>query len=285
MCDHSKSSFKSLKQYNVTRSSCVYVLQVTFQLPETMSCDWMFLCVHTPSHVSAFWNNGTWLGHLVCMYSKSHFSFLKQCHVIGSPCVYALQVMLQLPEKMSCDWVILRVTLQVMHVTGSPCVYARSHTSGSRNNVVRLGHPVYMYAKSHFSFLKQCHVTGSSCICTPHSRLQLSETRCCFPAQTHQKHAQSEQRINALGTTYKKILHLQCHCVVFEQNQNSKCWILIFVIESYLQGCISSFRCDVSKKNHLSYLQVKQDSELLFIKLDHMHRQKAKVHWWWEKAL
>ena len=170
-CMYSKSHFSFLKQCHMIGCSCM------FQFSETMSSDWMFLHVRTPSHVSAFWNNGMWLGHLVCMHSKSHFSFLKQCHVIRSLCVYALQVMLQLPETMSCDWVTLRVTLQVMHMTGSPCVYARqvtlqvhktmsgdwvilcvcmpSHTSVSWNNATWLGHPVCVHPIRGFSFLKQ----------------------------------------------------------------------------------------------------------------------------------
>ena len=156
VCMYSKSPFSFLKQCHVIGCSCVCILQVMFQLSEIKACDWVILCVCTPSHISAFWNNVMWLGHLVCMHSKSCFSFLK---------------------KRSCDWVILRVTLQVMHVTGSPCVYARkvtlkvhktmscdwvilcvcmpSHTSVSWNNAMWLGHPLSVHPIPGFSFLKQ----------------------------------------------------------------------------------------------------------------------------------
>ena len=50
---------------------------------------------------------------------------------------------------MSCDWVIL-------------CVCITSHISASWNTVRWLGHPVCMHYKSCFSFLRQCHMAGSS---------------------------------------------------------------------------------------------------------------------------
>ena len=109
------------------------------------------LCECTPSLASVSWNNVIWLGNLKYVSTPSQAS-VSWNNVLWLGHLTSVST----PSQASVSW---NNIMWLGHLT---CVSTPSQASNSWNNVMWLSHLVCMYSKSCFSFLKQCHMTGSS---------------------------------------------------------------------------------------------------------------------------